>query len=97
MITCYGDIYRRPQTMPGEDPPAPTTPCQNPTDESVWGNTNKSDVENNLLYVKGSIPGAKNAEIVVQKAVKNIQSSIERINSNFFINKLSVILSRKDC
>ena len=32
----------------------------------------KTDVENELLYLKGSIPGAKNAEILVKKAVKNI-------------------------
>ena len=31
----------------------------------------KSDLENNLLYVKGSIPGAKNAEVFVKKAAKN--------------------------
>jgi len=33
----------------------------------------KSDVENNLLYLKGSIPGSRNAEVLVKKAVKNIQ------------------------
>ena len=33
----------------------------------------KSDEENNLLYLKGSIPGSKNAEVLVKKAVKNIQ------------------------
>ena len=33
----------------------------------------KSDVENNLLYLKGSIPGSKNAEVLVKKAVKNTQ------------------------
>ena len=33
----------------------------------------KSDVENNLLYLKGSIPGSKNSEVLVKKAVKNIQ------------------------
>ena len=33
----------------------------------------KSDVENNLLYLKGSIPGSKNSEVLVQKAVKNIK------------------------
>ena len=31
----------------------------------------KSDKDNNLLYLKGSIPGAKNAEVVIKKAVKN--------------------------
>ena len=33
----------------------------------------KSDIENNLLYLKGSIPGSKNSEVLVKKAVKNIQ------------------------
>ncbi len=32
----------------------------------------KSDMENDLLYIKGSIPGSKNAEVLVQKATKNI-------------------------
>ena len=31
----------------------------------------KSDIENNLLYLKGSIPGYKNTEVLVKKAVKN--------------------------
>ena len=31
----------------------------------------KSDFENNLLYLKGSIPGSKNAEVLVKKAIKN--------------------------
>ena len=33
----------------------------------------KSDNENNLLYLKGSIPGSKNTEVLVKKAVKNIK------------------------
>ena len=33
----------------------------------------KSDNENNLLYVKGSIPGSKNTEVLVKKSVKNIK------------------------
>ena len=32
----------------------------------------KSDIDNNLLYLKGSIPGSKNAEVLVKKSVKNI-------------------------
>ena len=32
----------------------------------------KTDVENELLYLKGSIPGSKNSEILVKKSVKNI-------------------------
>ena len=33
----------------------------------------KSDLENNLLYLKGSIPGSKNTEVLVKKAAKNIK------------------------
>ena len=33
----------------------------------------KSDNENNLLYLKGSIPGSKNAEVLVKKSAKNIK------------------------
>ena len=33
----------------------------------------KTDVENELLYLKGSIPGPKNSQILVKKAVKNIK------------------------
>jgi len=32
----------------------------------------KSDIDNNLLYLKGSIPGSKNTEVIVKKSVKNI-------------------------
>ena len=33
----------------------------------------KSDVDNDLLFIKGSIPGAKNCEILVKKASKNVK------------------------
>jgi len=32
----------------------------------------KTDLENELLYLKGSIPGSKNTEVVVRKSIKNI-------------------------
>tara|TARA_A100000164_G_scaffold209686_1_gene185852 strand:+ start:317 stop:1027 length:711 start_codon:yes stop_codon:yes gene_type:complete len=32
----------------------------------------KSDLDNELLFIKGSIPGAKNTEVLVKKSVKNI-------------------------
>ena len=32
----------------------------------------KSDIENNLLFIKGSIPGSKNTEVIVKKSIKNI-------------------------
>ena len=33
----------------------------------------KSDLENDLLYLKGSIPGSKNSEVLVKRAIKNIK------------------------
>jgi len=41
----------------------------------------KADNENNLLYLKGSIPGSKNTEVIIKKASKNIMKStmIEKI------------------
>ena len=33
----------------------------------------KTDLENELLYLKGSIPGSKNSEILVKQSVKNIK------------------------
>jgi len=32
----------------------------------------KTDIENELLYLKGSIPGSKNSEVLVKSSVKNI-------------------------
>ena len=32
----------------------------------------KTDMDNNLIYLKGSIPGAKNSEVMIKKSVKNI-------------------------
>jgi len=41
----------------------------------------KTDLENELLYLKGSIPGSKNSEILVKQSVKNINklTIIEKI------------------
>ena len=43
----------------------------------------KSDIENNLLYLKGSIPGSKNTEVMVKKAAKNIKklTMLEKIEA----------------
>ena len=32
----------------------------------------KTDIENQLIYIKGSIPGSKNSEVLIKKAVKNL-------------------------
>jgi large subunit ribosomal protein L3 len=43
----------------------------------------KADIENELLYLKGSIPGSKNTEILVKKSVKNIHKKtiLEKIKA----------------
>ena len=33
----------------------------------------KTDSENNLIFLKGSIPGSKNSNVIIKKAVKNIR------------------------
>ena len=32
----------------------------------------KSDLENNLLYLKGSIPGSKNSTVLLRESIKNV-------------------------
>ena len=41
----------------------------------------KSDIENNLIFVKGSVPGSKNSIVLIQKNSKKIKrlSTIEKI------------------
>ncbi len=33
----------------------------------------KTDSDNNLIYLKGSIPGSRNTKVIIKKAVKNIR------------------------
>ncbi len=33
----------------------------------------KSDIENNLIYLKGSIPGSKNTQVFLRESVKNVR------------------------
>ena len=32
----------------------------------------KSDLDNNLLYLKGSIPGSKNSTVILRESIKNV-------------------------
>ena len=54
----------------------------------------KTDIENELLYLKGSIPGSKNSEVLVKKSVKNIDKKTieEKIKHQ---NKLKKLLRKK--
>ena len=54
----------------------------------------KSDIDNNLLYLKGSIPGSKNAEVLVKKSVKNI-SKLTMKEKIEVIEKLKKIPEKK--
>ncbi len=38
----------------------------------------KSDLDNNLIYLKGSIPGSKNSEVFLRESVKNISRKTMR-------------------
>ena len=42
----------------------------------------KSDLDNNLLYLKGSIPGGKNATVYLRESVKNVRrkTTLEKYN-----------------
>ena len=54
----------------------------------------KTDSDNNLLYLKGSIPGSKNTEVTIKKAVKNIRklTMLEKIE---LIEKQKKITEKK--
>jgi len=54
----------------------------------------KSDVDNNLLYLKGSIPGSKNTEVLVKKSVKNLRklTTLEKIEK---IERLKKVPEKK--
>ena len=54
----------------------------------------KSDNDNNLLYLKGSIPGSKNTEVLIKKSSKNVKKStiVEKIAE---IERLKKILDKK--
>jgi len=54
----------------------------------------KSDLDNNLLYLKGSIPGSKNTQVIVKESVKNVRklTMTEKIEK---IEKLKKIPEKK--
>ena len=43
----------------------------------------KSDLENSLLYLKGSIPGSKNSTVLLRQSVKDVRKKtlIEKIEA----------------
>ena len=57
----------------------------------------KSDLENNLIFVKGSVPGSKNSIVLIQKNVKRIKriTTIEK-NKKFIESTASSTSKIKD-
>ena len=49
----------------------------------------KSDLDNNLLYIKGSIPGGKNSTVFLRESVKNItrKTTLEKYNEKMKKNE----------
>ena len=49
----------------------------------------KTDIKNDLIYLKGSIPGSKNSEVLLKKAVKNVKklTIIEKIETQEKLKK----------
>ena len=54
----------------------------------------KSDLENNLIFVKGSVPGSKNSIVLIQKNVKKIKR-ITSIEKSKKISTINPIVSEK--
>ena len=54
----------------------------------------KTDLENDIMYLKGSIPGSKNTEVLVKQSVKNIKklTMLEKIEK---MEKLKKIPEKK--
>ena len=55
----------------------------------------KSDLENNLIFVKGSVPGSKNSMVLILKNVKKIkrETSLEK---NKKIQALNLVAPEKN-
>ena len=41
----------------------------------------KSDLENNLLYLKGSIPGSKNSTVLLRESIKNVTKKTIKVKN----------------
>ena len=55
----------------------------------------KSDLENNLIFVKGSVPGSKNSMVLIQKNVKKIKR-ITSLEKNKKIQALNLVTPEKN-
>jgi len=48
----------------------------------------KSDLENNLIFVKGSVPGSKNSLVLIQKNTKKINKKTTLEKSNLVVSSI---------
>jgi len=57
----------------------------------------KSDMENNLIFIKGSVPGSKNSIVLIQKNAKNIKraTTLEK-SKKVIVSTTSVVKKEKD-
>tara|TARA_B100001996_G_scaffold375179_1_gene354777 strand:- start:242 stop:949 length:708 start_codon:yes stop_codon:yes gene_type:complete len=55
----------------------------------------KSDVENNLIYIKGSIPGSKNTRVLLRESIKNVKRKTLLEKIEFKIKKLEAQKGKK--
>ena len=58
----------------------------------------KSDLENNLIFVKGSVPGSKNSLVLIQKNSKKINkiTTVEKIQKKQVQSQLSPIKKKQE-
>ena len=55
----------------------------------------KSDLENNLIFVKGSVPGSKNSMVLIQKNVKKIKRATS-LEKNKKMQALNLVAPEKN-
>ena len=55
----------------------------------------KSDLENSLIFVKGSVPGSKNSMVLIQKNVKKIKR-VTSLEKNKKIQALNLVTPGKN-
>ena len=57
----------------------------------------KSDLENNLIFVKGSVPGSKNSFVLIQKNAKRISrvTTVEKIKKEQIQSSATAVITKK--
>ena len=55
----------------------------------------KSDLENNLIYIKGSVPGSKNSFVLIKKTIKKIKRETTLSKSTKALAELSKTSEKK--